>query len=159
MGLVWSDYRKVKNNTVILTKATITPEVKDDVWLLWKAVKGTSDYQKLRDDGFSVGKDNFDGNRWKVLWFYDIKSNSFDEVDDVPKWEIARDRRIQKWILKLASIKDALADENSEDSSDHADAYNIGGAASDESSEEQPVKIVKKKPPKKKKAAVRKSKK
>lgn len=116
MGLVWSDYRKVKDNTMLLTKAVISTDVKDDVWLLWKALKDTPDFEDLKADGFGLGKDQFDGNRWKVLWWYKIQKKSFDEVNGVPKWQRERDRLIQKWILKLASIKDALADENSDDS-------------------------------------------
>jgi hypothetical protein len=150
MGLVWSDYRKVKNDSTLLTKATITPEVKDDVWLLWKAVKSGTKKQQLRDDGFSIGKDQFDGNRWKVLWFYTIEDDSYDEVKGVPKWRIERERLTQKWILELASIKDAIADENSEDS-DEVDSYNA------ESSDEVVVKKVPK--VKKGKAPVRKTKK
>ena len=116
MGLVWSDYRKVKNNTMLLTKAVISPDVKDDVWLLWKALKGTPDLEELKADGFRLGKDEFDGNRWKVLWWYKVQKKSFDEVKGVPQWQRERNQLIQKWILKLAAIKDALADENSDDS-------------------------------------------
>ena len=116
MGLVWSDYRKVKNNTMLLTKAVISNDVRDDVWLLWKAVKKTPYEEELKEDGFGLGKDQFDGNRWKVLWWYKVQKNSFDEVKGIPRWQHERDRLIQKWILKLAAIKDALADENSDDS-------------------------------------------
>ena len=117
MGLVWSDYRKVKDNTMLLTKAVISTDVRDDVWLLWKALKDTPDFEDLKADGFGLGKDQFDGNRWKVLWWYKTQKNSFDEVKGIPRWQRERDRLIQKWILKLASIKDALADENSDDNS------------------------------------------
>ena len=88
-----------------------------------------------------------------------------------------RDELIQKWILHLASIKDALADENSDDSSpddssEYEDAYNVGNASvsDDSSSSEEVVKVkpVRKKSSKKsskkpskpsKKKAVRKSRK
>ena len=116
MGIVWSDYRKVKNNTMLLTKAVISADIKDDVWLLWKALKDTPDFDELKADGFGLGKDEFDGGRWKILWWYKVQKNSFDEVKGIPRWRRERDQLIQKWILKLAAIKDALADENSDDS-------------------------------------------
>lgn len=117
MGLVWSDYRKVKSNTMLITKATITSAVNDDVWLLWRTLKDTPKMQQLKNDGFGIGKDNFDGNRWKVNWFYTIKANSFDEVDGVPKWRRKRDALVQKWILQLTAIKAAIADDESDDES------------------------------------------
>ncbi len=142
MGLVWSDYRKVKNNTMLLTKAVISPDVKDDVWLLWKALKGTPDFEDLKADGFGLGKDEFDGNRWKVLWWYKVHKKSFDEVKGVPKWQRERDQLIQKWILKLAAIKDALADENSDDSDNSFEkSQDVSKSASAESEDEAPVVV------------------
>lgn len=140
MGIVWSDYRKVKNNTMLLTKAVISADIKDDVWLLWKALKDTPDFDELKADGFGLGKDEFDGGRWKILWWYKIQKNSFDEVKGVPRWRRERDQLIQKWILKLAAIKDALADENSDDSDNSFERSQDVSNSDDSEDQPKPVK-------------------
>lgn len=127
MGLTWSD-KKCKNDTMIVAKATITDEIKDDVWFLWNiAKKQTKLKDQLKADGFGMSKDQFDGGRWKLIWFYTVKEDSFDEVevDDetLLKWQQELNDLTSKWIVKLAAIKDAIAGSDSDREPSVEDPY------------------------------------
>jgi len=48
-----------------------------------------------------------------------VEADSFDETSEgIPNWRQQREDLQEKWTMKLASIKEALADANSEDSSE-----------------------------------------
>jgi len=122
MGLVWSD-RKCKNDTMVVAKANITEDVKDDVWLMWNTAKLQPKLKAaLKEDGFSLTKDTFDGHRWKIIWFYKCDETSFDTVvDDTGEellvWQNTLNNLTQKWIVRLAAMKDALVDSDSDEPS------------------------------------------
>jgi hypothetical protein len=87
----------------------------EDTWLLWKAAK-LDDTMKaaLKADGLGITKEKFDGERWKIIWFYNCTEESFDEVfdeeagEDLFVWQKTLNDITRKWIVKLAIIKDAL---------------------------------------------------
>jgi len=127
MGLTWSD-KKCKDDTMIVAKATITDEIKDDVWFLWNIAKKQPKLKdQLKTDGFNISKDQFDGGRWKIIWFYTVKEDSFDEVevDDETlfKWQQELNDLTSKWIVKLAAIKDAIAGSDSDREPSVEDPY------------------------------------
>jgi hypothetical protein len=74
-----------------------------------------------------MSKDQFDGGRWKLIWFYTVKEDSFDEVevDDetLLKWQQELNDLTSKWIVKLAAIKDAIAGSDSDHEPSVEDPY------------------------------------
>lgn len=158
MGLEWSD-RKCKEDTLIVSKVTITDEIKDDVWLLWGLAKKQPKLKaQLKSDNITISKDTFDGHRWKIVWFYTVNDESYEEVDDeetgqtILKWEQDRSNLVHKWITKLAAIKDSIAGSDDEKNASVEDPYD--GTKLDNSDEspvapKKAVKKVEKKPAKK----------
>jgi len=127
MGLTWSN-RKCKNDTMIVAKAIITPEVKDDVWLMWNTAKSNPKLKELlKADGLSLTKDTFDGHRWKVIWFYKCDETSFDPADDEDEdllvWQQTLNNITHKWLMKLAAMKDAIAGSDSDKADSVEDPY------------------------------------
>jgi len=128
MGLTWSS-RKCKNDTMVVAKAIITDEVKDDVWLMWNTAKNNPKLKALlKTDGLSLTKDTFDGHRWKVIWFYTCDETSFDTVEDddgedILVWQQTLNNLTKKWIMKLASMKDAIAGSDSDQADSVEDPY------------------------------------
>lgn len=153
MGLTWSD-RKCKDDTMIVAKAPITDDIKDDVWFLWNIAKKQPKLkEQLNADGLGMSKDQFDGGRWKVIWFYTVKEDSFDEVEvdgeTLFQWQQELNDLTSKWIVKLASIKDAIAGSDSDREPSVEDPYDNP----DEEPVKKPIKkasskVVKKAPPK-----------
>jgi len=127
MGLTWSD-RKCKDDTMIVAKATITDEIKDDVWFLWNIAKKQPKLkEQLKADGLGMSKDQFDGGRWKLIWFYTVKEDSFDEVEvdgeTLFQWQQELNDLTSKWIVKVAAIKDAIAGSDSDREPSVEDPY------------------------------------
>jgi hypothetical protein len=118
MGLVWSD-GKYKQDTLLVAKAIITEEIRDDFWLLWGIAKNNPAMKEsIKKDGFGISKERFDGHRWTLVWFHKIKDDSYEEVetDDglLYKWQKELNDLTHKWIVKLAAIKDAIAGSDDE---------------------------------------------
>jgi len=155
MGLEWSD-RKCKGDAMIVAKATITPDIKDDVWLLWGLAKKQPKLkEQIKADNFTLSKDTFDGHRWKIVWFHTVTDETYEEVEDedtgatILKWEQDRNNLVHKWITKLAAIKDSIAGSDDEKDNSVEDPYD--GTKVDEDEEPVPKKKapVKKPAPKK----------
>jgi hypothetical protein len=108
---------------MIVAKAEITADAKDDVWLLWNTAKVQPALKaKIKADGFTLSKDNFDGHRWKIVWFYTVDENSYDEVEDdntgetIYMWQKQLNDLTHKWIVRLAQMKDVLLASDNENS-------------------------------------------
>ncbi len=120
MGLSWSS-RKCKQDTLLVAKASITLDIKDDVWLLWNTSKSQPKLREaIKADGFGLSKDKYDGHQWKVVWFHTVTEDSFDEMEvdgkTVLVWQNTLNELTSKWIVRLAAIKDAIAGSEKEDS-------------------------------------------
>ena len=112
MGLAWSD-RKCKNDTLLVVKAVITDEIRDDFWLFWGiAKKNPAMKEAIRNDGFKITKERFDGHRWTLVWFHNITETTFEEIetDDglLFSWQKELNDLTHKWIIKFAAIKDII---------------------------------------------------
>lgn len=118
MGLSWSD-RKCKNDTLLVAKALITDEIRDDFWLFWGIAKNNPAMKEaIRKDGFKLTKERFDGHRWTLVWFRDIDENTFEEVETedglLYTWQKELNELTNKWRFKLATIKDVIAGSDDE---------------------------------------------
>ena len=118
MGLVWSD-RKCKEDTLLVAKAVITDEIRDDFWLFWGIAKNNPSMKEaIRKDGFKLTKERFDGHRWTLIWFHKITESSYEEIQTedglLYTWQKELNDLTHKWIVKLAVIKDVIAGSDDE---------------------------------------------
>lgn len=118
MGLSWSD-KKCKGDTLLVAKAVISDEIRDDFWLFWGIAKNNPTMKDaIRKDGFKLTKERFDGHRWTLVWFHNITETTYDEVetDDglLYSWQKELNDLTHKWIVKLAAIKDVIAGSDDE---------------------------------------------
>ena len=118
MGLAWSD-RKCKGDTLLVAKAVITDEIRDDFWLFWGIAKNNPVMKDaIRKDGFKIEKERFDGHRWTLVWFHTIREDTFEEVETEDgklfTWQKELSDLTHKWIVKLAAIKDIIAGSDDE---------------------------------------------
>ncbi len=129
MGLTWSG-RVCKEGTMVVAKANITEDIKDDVWLLWNTAKLQPKLKaSLKADGLGLTKDTFDGHRWKIIWFHTCGDNSLEEVidedtgEEILVWQQKLNVLTQKWTVRLAAMKDALVDSDDEGDQSVEDPY------------------------------------
>ena len=121
MGLEWSSYTKVKDNTLLVCSFELTPEVKDDIWLIHSLGKRIRSIKEAYfKDGFGAPRKNQWTKKYSVAWFHTINDSSFVEEDGKPVWENKRDASMDKWIVKLARIKEILAEADSDSDDDNS---------------------------------------
>jgi hypothetical protein len=87
MGLQWAKPKLVKQNTLIIVKATmpgsLDRQLNDKLWELWREHKDA-----VKDKGFSVSKDQYRNNIWNVVCFIEnTPANNAIEENGKKKWE------------------------------------------------------------------------
>lgn len=114
MGLRWTKPQKVKNDTLILTKAKITGSPSElAIWSLWKSKK-----DEIKKDGFSLSKDKYYGGAWYITYFHEIDAEvSLKKPSDgggKMNWRIEYDNKIAKYKKTIETLVSVLGNENSD---------------------------------------------
>lgn len=108
MGLSWAKPRLVKQNKLILVKATMpgttNPELNSKLWDLWRERR-----DEIKDMGFSVSKDQRANGVWNIVCFIENTTENNIEIDvggkTKKKWEIDFDENLKKLELMLGKVK------------------------------------------------------
>ena len=114
MGIEWSAYKKVKENTLMICTAELTKENKEEIFLIYNMGKINPKIKKAYGaDGFAIRKDQW-SKKWILNWWNKLDDETFDEDEDleIPNWEAKRVRLVDKWIIKIAEAQAVLEAES-----------------------------------------------
>ena len=104
MGLQWSSPKQVKNGTLLVTSANFPDGEKasKEVWNLWNAHKTA-----LKKEGFTVGKDTYNGNKWRISYFHEINDNTYEKTTTGKQmWNVDFEKKCRKWHTVLEKNKE-----------------------------------------------------
>jgi len=109
MGLSWTKPQKVKDNTLILTKARIPEKgqgASEEIWTIWRTKK-----EEVKKDGFGLSKDKYYGGAWYVTYFHEIDSESLKKPEGgggKMSWRIEFDEKVDKYKKIVENLSSAL---------------------------------------------------
>jgi hypothetical protein len=91
MGIKWSQPRPVRGGASIMMTSAIPTNttLRSKIWTLWKTHK-----VELKVDGFSIRKYN---ETWSISYFQNIMPDSYDKVDNEPKYMTIFRKIYAKW--------------------------------------------------------------